>query len=115
MFRERAHDDDAKVVLGVQYPAGGGEAEGVKLLRALAAHPSTAKHLATKLCRRFVSDDPPAGCVDAVAEAYAASNGDIPTLLRTIAMADSSTNGIRSRRPRYLAAFVRQSSDSPSK
>ncbi|MCB9583845.1 MAG: DUF1800 domain-containing protein [Polyangiaceae bacterium] len=84
-FRARQHDNAAKTVLGTQFPAGGGQAEGERLIRMLARHPATARHLARKLCARFVSDDPPAACVGSAAQAYMRSEGDIATVVRTIA------------------------------
>ncbi|MGE0324895.1 MAG: DUF1800 domain-containing protein [Polyangiaceae bacterium] len=84
-FRARQHDNAAKTVLGTQFPAGGGQAEGEKLIRMLARHPATARHLARKLCSRFVSDDPPAACVDSAAQAYMQSQGDIAAVVRSIA------------------------------
>lgn len=50
----------------------------------LAAHRATAKHLATKLCRRFVADEPPADCVEQAAAAFSQSGGDIPAMIRAI-------------------------------
>jgi uncharacterized protein (DUF1800 family) len=85
MFREKAHDRGEKRVLGRHYPAGGGEKEGITLLRQLAEHPSCAKYLAKKLCERFVADAPPARCIETTAAAYSASKGDIRTMLRAIA------------------------------
>ena len=43
-----------------------GYAVGLNYLRYLANHPSTAEHIATKLCLRFVSDDPPPALVDSL-------------------------------------------------
>lgn len=54
------------------------------LLRYLAHHPATAQRIAFKLCRRFVSDAPSDGLVDAVAQAYLDSGTDITTMLRTL-------------------------------
>jgi len=48
-----------QTVLGQHFPAGAGEEEGLELLRFLARHPATARHLARKLCQRFISDDRP--------------------------------------------------------
>ena len=84
MFRARAHDKNAKRVLGVDFPAGGGEEEGMKLLELLALHPATAKHLSNKLCQRLVSDTPPKSVVQAGAKAFTASQGDIKQLVRAI-------------------------------
>ncbi len=52
------HDDLEKTVLGNPIPAGGGQADGEQVLDILASHPSTATFIATKLCRRFISDTP---------------------------------------------------------
>jgi uncharacterized protein (DUF1800 family) len=83
VFRSRQHDAGDKVVLGTRFSADG-EQEGRRLLALLARHPATARHLATKLCARFVSDSPPPGCVERVARAYRASDGRIVALLSAI-------------------------------
>ena len=85
VFRPRAHDFGEKVVLGTRFPAGHGEEEGVRLLRMLARHPATIRHVCEKLCERFVSDDPPDGCVDDAVAAWKASDGDIRQVVRAVA------------------------------
>jgi uncharacterized protein (DUF1800 family) len=50
----------------------------------LAHHPATARFIATKLARRFVADDPPASIIEQAAAAFRRSDGDIPTVVRTI-------------------------------
>ncbi len=82
-FRDRLHDRDPKRVLGFSYRARGVE-EGEQLLKRLALHPSTARHMATKLARRFVADDPPPDLVDRAARRFLDSDGDIPQVLETI-------------------------------
>ncbi len=76
-FRANAHDNGAKTVLGHVIPAGGGQEDGELVLDILAAHPATARHIAFKLCQRFIADAPPPGAVDAVAAAFTRSNGDL--------------------------------------
>jgi uncharacterized protein (DUF1800 family) len=83
-FNQRAHDDGEKAVLGHKIPAGGGMKDGLMVLDILAHHPATAKFVATKLARYFVSDNPPAGLVDRVAAAFTKSDGDIRETLRAI-------------------------------
>jgi len=83
-FHPEAHDDGAKLVLGRLIHAGRGEGDVDEVLALVAAHPSTAAHLATKLCRRFISDDPPASAVAAVAEAFTRSSGDISATSRAL-------------------------------
>jgi len=83
-FNARVHDDGEKMVLGNKIPAGGGMKDGLMVLEILAHHPSTAKFIATKLVRRFVSDEPPASLVDRVAQTFTKTDGDIREMLRTI-------------------------------
>jgi uncharacterized protein (DUF1800 family) len=94
-FKPYLHDPDVKEVLGQRIPAIPpranqeeqqrlGEQEFDRVLEIVALHPSTAKHIATKLCRRFIADDPPAAAVDRVAEVFSQSRGDIPQMLRAL-------------------------------
>ncbi|HSD45818.1 MAG TPA: DUF1800 domain-containing protein, partial [Pyrinomonadaceae bacterium] len=83
-FNSRVHDDGEKVVLGQKIPAGGGFKDGLTVLEILSRHPSTAKYIATKLVRHFVSDTPPPALVDRVANAFTKSDGDIRETLRAL-------------------------------
>jgi len=83
-FEPRLHDQGAKTVLGTRIPAGGGMNDGLKVIDLLAHHPSTATFIATKLARRFVSDQPPASLIHRAAETFRRSDGDIRSVVRTI-------------------------------
>ena len=83
-FFDRLHDQDEKVVLGRTIEAGGGIGDGEFVLRMLSTHPSTARFVSTKLCRRFVSDDPPEALVERVAETFTRTDGDIRAVLASI-------------------------------
>ena len=83
-FQARVHDDGEKIVLGHKIPAGGGIKDGLTVLDILAHHPSTAKFIATKLVRHFVSDTPPPALVDRVAATFTKSDGDIRETLKAI-------------------------------
>lgn len=67
-FAADRHDGGEKRVLGQVLPAGGGQADGDRVLDLLANRPETARHLCRKLALRFVNDAPPAsliaGCAD---------------------------------------------------
>ena len=78
------HDDGSKTVLGQTIPAGGGKADGDRVLRLLSGHPNTARHIVTKLARRFVADDPPPGVVEACVTTWTATGGDVRAVLRTL-------------------------------
>jgi uncharacterized protein (DUF1800 family) len=83
-FEPRIHDNSEKIVLGTRIPPGGGMDDGKRVLGLLADHPATARFIVLKLARRFISDDPPLSVVTRAAEAFRQSDGDIPTVLRTI-------------------------------
>jgi len=83
-FHDWAHDAGAKTVMGVAFPAGHGEDEGMRLLRMLASHPSTMHFVSGKLCARFVADTPPDGCIDDAVRAWKRSDGNITEVLRAI-------------------------------
>jgi len=109
-FEINAHDDAAKVVLQNTISAGGGQTDGELVLDILAAHPSTAQFIATKLCRRFISDTPAQASIDAVAAAFTISGGDIKDTLRALFATDAFRNSadLKFTRPsEYLAGLVR--------
>ena len=83
-FNARAHDDGEKMVLGHKIPAGGGMKDGEMVLDILTHHPSTAKFIATKLVRHFVTDDPSPALVERVAATFSKTDGDIRETLKTI-------------------------------
>ncbi len=84
LFRPGAHDNGAKRVLGHSLPAGGGEQDGVTVIDILSRHPSTARFIAIKLARRFVSDEPPPALVERAAGTFRDTDGDIRRVVVTI-------------------------------
>lgn len=82
-FREMAHEPGAKTILGKRYGEDGA-AQPRAVLRDLAAHPSTAKHLATKLARHFVADEPPQSAVDKLTKVFRDRDGDLPSVHRAL-------------------------------
>lgn len=109
-FNRTVHDLGAKRVLGVDLPAGRGIEDGEQVLDILINHPSTARFIATKLVRRFVSDAPPASLVDRVAATYRDTGGDIKAMLRTILLStEFRTSGDRKfKRPvEYVVSTLR--------
>jgi uncharacterized protein (DUF1800 family) len=84
VFRLAAHDQGQKHILGHTLPPGGGEQDGVRVIEILARHPSTARFIATKLARRFVSDDPPPALVERAAKTFRDTEGDLRKVMVTI-------------------------------
>jgi uncharacterized protein (DUF1800 family) len=82
LFRPRAHEPGEKTMLGRRFPEG--EEGGVAALRHLAEHPSTYRHLATKLARHFVADDPPREAVDRLFAVLRDTRGDLGAASRAL-------------------------------
>jgi len=82
-FDARRHDHGDKLWLG-QAVRDQGEAEGEWALDVLARHPATAHHIALKLARHFVSDQPPPALVQALALRFTQTDGDIRAVLATL-------------------------------
>ena len=76
VFLRRAHEPGPQTVIGKTYADTGVE-QGRAVLADLARHPATAQHVATKLARHFVADDPPPGLVDRLAQRFLDTDGDL--------------------------------------
>lgn len=83
VFRDWAHDQSDKQVLGYTFKSAGKD-EGLRLLRFLANQHATMHHVSEKLCAHFVADEPPDGCIDAAVAAWQKTRGDIRAVLRAI-------------------------------
>ena len=88
-FNPRMHQPGAQTVVGKSYPDGGLE-QGRAVLAALARHPATAKHVATKLARHFVADEPPPALVDRLAKRFLATQGDLKEMAKALVAAPES-------------------------
>ena len=109
-FDPKLHDDGPKRVLGHDLPPGGGAADLDRLIDVVCAHPSTARHIATKLCRRFVSEDPPAALVERVASVFRQTGGDIKSLVRAVLTSDEFKRSARAKFKtpfRYVVSALR--------
>jgi uncharacterized protein (DUF1800 family) len=86
VFNPRIHEPGPKVVLGKSY-ADRGVAQGREALADLARHPATAAHVARKLARHFVADDPPASLVDRLALRFRDTEGDLKEIAKALVAA----------------------------
>jgi uncharacterized protein (DUF1800 family) len=82
-FRPLVHEPGTRAALGRRY-AQAGEAQGLAILRDLARSPATARHVATKLARHFVADEPPPVLVGRLAQAFERSGGELPAVYRAL-------------------------------
>lgn len=88
-FQPAVHEPGAKTLLG-QHFAEAGEEEGIAALRMLARHPATAKHIATKLARHYIADDPPAGAIERLRVAFVETGGHLPSVMQTLLDLDAA-------------------------
>ncbi len=58
--------------------------DGQDVLDWVAEHPATAAHIATKLCRRLIADDPPSSVIAAAASAFLANKSAPDQLKQTV-------------------------------
>jgi uncharacterized protein (DUF1800 family) len=105
-FHNLWHDSGQKQFMGKSWTAFSGIQEVYDLLDILAFHPGTARHIAYKLCQRFISDNPPESLVNQVSQAFY-DNRHEPDQLESVYRAlilsdefkDTSTWGEKIKRP----------------
>ncbi|MFL5239462.1 MAG: DUF1800 domain-containing protein [Rhizomicrobium sp.] len=118
-FVPRLHDNAAQTLLGRKFNRGGQE-DGEAALLMLADHPSTAKHISTKLAQYFVADQPPPGLVSNMAEVFRKTGGDLREVTRTMLTSrefrDPSNVGRKFKTPyQYVVSMARVSGLDPRK
>ncbi len=79
LFRAPFHEPGAKHLLGRSY-SDDGVKQGEAVLEDLALRPQTARHIATKLARHFIADDPPPAAVTRITRAWLESKAHLPTV-----------------------------------
>ena len=112
-FNANQHDDGQKTILGMTLPAKGGAQDVEKIIEMLATHPSTATYVATKLARRFISDEPPASAIAVTAAAFTKSKGDIKATLGALLHGEEfkGSFGHKIKRPLEVIASVARALD----
>ncbi len=109
-YRDDWHDRFQKTVLGNFLPADGPpQSDGLTVLDALAEHPGTARHIARKLCQRFISDNPPQEIIDEAAAVFSnnlTAPDQLKRVVRKILLSDSfkTTWGEKIKRPFEIAS-----------
>jgi uncharacterized protein (DUF1800 family) len=85
-FAAAVHEPGARTVMGKTYTQQG-MAQARAILIDLANHPSTARHIAAKLARHFVSDDPPPALVKNLEATFLATGGNLGAVARALVAA----------------------------
>jgi uncharacterized protein (DUF1800 family) len=96
VFNPRLHEPGAQKIVGKLYPAGGFE-QGRAVLADLARHPATARHVATKLVRHFVADEPSPALVDRLTKVFLDTDGDLKQVAKSLVNAPEAWTEARSK------------------
>lgn len=83
-YNADVHEPGAQTVMGRTYGQADGARQVSALLRDLALHPSTATHIATKLIRHFITDDPSEADIATLAGVFTASKGNLYEVSKTL-------------------------------
>jgi uncharacterized protein (DUF1800 family) len=108
-FLGRAHEPGLQKVVGNDYREGGVE-QGRAVLADLARHPATARHVAIKLARHFIADDPPPALVDRLTRRFLDTDGDLKEVVAALMAAPESwvPEQAKIKRPNeWIAAALR--------
>ena len=85
-FRPAAHESGARTIMGKTYPQQDMD-QALAVMKDLSASPHTATHIATKLARHFVADEPPPSLVARLQHAYLGTGGDLGEVAKTLVKA----------------------------
>jgi uncharacterized protein (DUF1800 family) len=109
VFNPNMHQPGPQTVIGKTYAEAGVE-QGRAVLATLARHPATAKHIAGKLARHFIADEPPPALVDRLARRFLDTQGDLKEMAKALVTAPEAWDTPRSklRRPgEWIIAALR--------
>jgi uncharacterized protein (DUF1800 family) len=116
IFIKRLHEPGDQVVLGKTYPDNG-MAQGRAVLADLSRNAATAQHVAQKLVRHFVSDDPPPSLVAKLTKAFDSSGGNLKAVAKALVTADQAWIPHRTKlKPpsEWIAATLRLTKATPA-
>ena len=115
IFFANYHEPGPQTLLGKTYTQPDRE-QGYAALDDLARNPATALHIATKLVRHFIADDPPPAVVARVAKTFSESDGDLMKTTLALIHTDEawSTPPVKIRSPyEFIIAVMRMTGRVP--
>src|SRR5262249_61809420 len=80
------HEPARPTIIGEAY-ADAGFDQGRRVLADLARHPATAQHVAHKLAKHFIADDPALALVERLARRFRDSEGDLKEVAKALVAA----------------------------
>ena len=115
VFNPRLHEPGPQTIMGKVY-AEVGVNQGRAVFADLAHHPATATHVATKLARHFVADEPPPTLVAALEQRFRDTDGDLKEIAKALVGASETWEAppTKLKRPNeWLTAMRRAMPDMP--
>ena len=112
LFNKRLHEPGEQTVLGKFYAEAGVD-QGRAVLADLAHHTATAQHVAQKLARHFVADEPPPPLVAKLAKAFMDSDGNLKAVAKALVTADEAWTPARTKLKRpseWIVSMLRLTS-----
>ena len=116
VFNPNMHQPGPQKVIGKTYPDTGFE-QGRAVLATLARHPATAKHVATKLARHFVADEPPPALVERLTRRFLDTQGNLKEVTKTLVTSDEAWSAPRAKLKRpgeWLVGALRATGITPA-
>jgi uncharacterized protein (DUF1800 family) len=89
VFNPRMHEPGDQTLIGKIY-ANTGVGQGRSVLADLARHPATARHVATKLARHFIADEPSPALTDRLTLRFLETEGDLKEVAKTLVTSPES-------------------------
>jgi uncharacterized protein (DUF1800 family) len=108
-FNRRMHEPGPQTVLGKVYEDTGVE-QGRAVLRDLAVHPATARHVAAKLAGHFIGDVPSPALVETLARTFLDSQGELRQVAKVLVASSEAWESPRTKLKRpseWLISMVR--------
>ena len=115
-FNPRMHEPAQQKVIDKVYQNTGFE-QGRAVLINLARHPASARHIASKLARHFVADDPPLTLVDKLAKRFLDTQGNLKEVAKTLVTAPESwvASPRKLKRPSdWMVGMLRAAGEEPT-
>jgi uncharacterized protein (DUF1800 family) len=95
-FNPRMHEPGAQKVVNKTYPEGGVD-QGRAVLADLARHPATAKHIAKKLVRHFIADQPPPALVEHLTRRFLDTDGNLKEMAKALVTSSDAWTAPRTK------------------
>lgn len=114
-FDRRMHDDGPKEILGMKFPAGGGDGDVMAVLRHLATMPETIDYVVRRMGRWFLGNGAPEAVIGVAKRRWVETEGDLREILRALLSEESirqvgASGAPKFRRPlEWLTAVYRGS------